>query len=115
MALKDVAPVLAKEFVELKLDYDRGIGARDIQKRFTDQNQGLPWFAFIDGDGKAIITSTGPKGNVGFPYQPDEIAYFKVMLEKLKTIKRHLNDADVAFLIKSLEDEKKRIEAGGGG
>lgn len=115
MALQDVAPILAKEFVPLKLDYDRGIGARDIQKRYTDKEQGLPWFAFIDGDGKAIITSTGPKGNVGFPYEPHEIAHFRTMLENLKQVKRHLTDADIAFLVKSLEEMRKKLESGGGG
>jgi len=99
MALKDVAPVLSKEFVILMLDYDRGIGAKDIEKRYTDKEQGLPWFAFVDGDGKAIITSTGPKGNVGHPYQPDEVAFFKVMLQ---TVKKHLTDAEIDALIASM-------------
>ena len=29
---------------------------------------GLPWFVFLDGDGKAVITSTDPDGrNIGYP------------------------------------------------
>jgi hypothetical protein len=111
MALEDVSKILQKEFVELKLDYDRGIGAKDIQKRFTDKDQGLPWFAFVDGDGQALATSTNAKGsNVGMPWQPDEVAHFKVMLEKLRDLKRHLTDADVTYLIKSIEDYRKQIE-----
>ena len=47
MALEDVGPVLAKEFVVVKLDFDRGIGAKDIEKRYIDKDQGLPWFAFV--------------------------------------------------------------------
>ena len=99
MALKDVAPVLAKEFVIVKLDYDRGVGAKDIEKRYIDKEQGLPWFAFIDGDGKALVTSTGPKGNVGHPYQPEEVAHFKVMLQ---TVMRHLTDGEIDALIESI-------------
>jgi len=100
MALPNVAPVLAKEFVILKLDYDRGIGAKEIQKRYIAEEQGLPWFVFVDGDGKGIITSTREKGgNVGHPYQPDEVAHFKVMLQK---IKKHLTDAEIDALIESL-------------
>jgi hypothetical protein len=114
MALQDVAPILAKEFIPLMLDYDRATGARDIQKRYIEKEQGLPWFVFLDGDGKKIVSSTGPKGNVGFPYQPDEIAYFKVMLEQLQREKRRLTAADIAYLVKSLEETKKKIEAGGG-
>ena len=105
MASKDVAPVLAKEFVTLRLDFDRAKGAKDIEKRYIDKEQGLPWFAFLDADGKALIHSTGPKGNTGFPAQPEEIAHFKTMLE---TVKRHLTDADIAFLVTSLEEANRK-------
>lgn len=107
MALENVAPLLAKEFIAVKLDYDRQPGARDVEKKYVDKEQGLPWFAFLDGNGEALITSTGPKGNVGHPYQPDEVAHFKVMLEK---VKRHLTDADIAFLIESLIAENKKTQ-----
>jgi hypothetical protein len=105
MALKDVAPLVTKEFVPVMLDYDRAIGARDIQKRFIQQEQGLPWFAFIDGNGQAVITSTGAKGNVGYPWEPHEIAHFKTMLLKAK---KRLTDAEIDYLIKTLEDIRKK-------
>ena len=70
MALPDVAPVLEKEFVILKLDFDRATGAKDIEKRYIDKEQGLPWFVFVDGDGKGVINSTGPRGNVGIRRNP---------------------------------------------
>ena len=35
MASKDVAPVLAKEFVPVKLDYDRAKGAEQIERGYT--------------------------------------------------------------------------------
>jgi hypothetical protein len=105
MASKDVAPLLAKEFVFAKIDYDRAKGAKEIEKRYIDKEQGLPWFAFLDGDGKALINSTGPKGNTGFPAQPEEIAHFKTMLE---TVKKRLTDAEIAFLVTSLEEANKK-------
>ncbi len=67
MASKDVAPLLAKEFVFAKLDFDRAKGAKEIEKRYIDKEQGLPWFAFLDGDGKALIHSTGPEGEHRVP------------------------------------------------
>ncbi len=91
---------MAKEFVTVKLDFDRGTGAKDIEKRYIDKEQGLPWFAFLEPDGKAIIHSTGPKGNIGHPNAPDEVEYFKTMLQKAK---KHLTDADIDFLITSLK------------
>jgi hypothetical protein len=101
MALPDVAPVLNKEFVILKLDFDRGIGAKDIEKRYIATDQGLPWFAFIGGDGQVIITSNKPPtgGNIGHPFQPDEVEHFKVMLQKAK---KHLTDGEIDKLIESL-------------
>ena len=104
MALPNVAPVLAKEFVIVKLDYDRATGAKDIVKQYCKGEAGLPSFAFVDGDAQLVINSLGPKGNVGHPYQPDEVAYFKVMLQ---TAKKHLTDAEIDALIASLVETNK--------
>lgn len=104
MALENVAPVLQKEFVVVKLDYDRGIGAKDVVKKYCNGEQGLPSFAFVDGDGQLLINSLGPKGNVGHPYQPDEVVYFKVML---KRVQRHLTDAEIDALIASIIEANK--------
>ncbi len=109
MASPQVTDLMTREFVPIKLDFDRATGAKDIEKRFTDKEQGLPWFAFVDAEtGRAVVTSTGPKGNVGFPWEPHEIAHFKTMLE---TAKRHLTDDDIATLVRSLEDFRKKAEA----
>ena len=99
MATKDVAVLIAKEFVPVKLDYDRGIGAKDIERRFIEKEQGLPWFAFVAPDGKAIVHSTAPKGNVGHPNSAEEVECFRTMLQ---TAKKHLTDADIDALITSL-------------
>ena len=105
MASPNVAPVLAKEFVSLKLEADRMVGGKDILKRYQANEGGIPWFVFLDGDGKAVVTSDGPKGNVGFPAAPHEIAHFRTMLERSK---RRLSDADIDALVKSLEDANKK-------
>jgi hypothetical protein len=105
MASKDVAPVLAKEFVLLKIDYDRAKGAKEIETQYIDKEQGLPWFLFLDAGGKAVIHSTGPKGNTGFPAQPDEIAHFKTMLQ---AVKRNLTDENITFLVTSLEEANRK-------
>jgi len=112
MATKDVAPLLAKEFVNLKLDFDRAPGAQDLAKRYGTKDPGLPWkdpglpwMVFVTPDGKAVIDSTGPEGNTGFPAKDTEYAHFKTMLEKAK---RHLTDADIAALISSLEAANKK-------
>jgi hypothetical protein len=105
MASPDVAPLLAKEFVPVKIDYDRMPGAKELAKRYQEKPEGLPWFAFLDADAQALVTATGPDGkNVGFPAQPSEIAHFKTMLQKAK---RHLTDDEIAALVASLEAANK--------
>ena len=74
MASQTVAAILAREFVPLRLEADRMIGGKEILKRYQANEGGIPWFVFLDGDGKAGVTSDGPKGNVGFPAAPHEIA-----------------------------------------
>jgi hypothetical protein len=101
MAAKDVSELIAKEFVTVKIDFDRGIGAKDIQRRLIGREEGLPWFAFLDIHGKCLISSNRPTGgNIGHPFKPEEVAFFKTMLQ---TVKRRLSENDIDFLIQSLE------------
>jgi hypothetical protein len=96
---------LSRDFVTVKLDSDRGIGAKDIAKRYIDKEQGLPWFAFLDANGNCLIHSTRPEGgNIGHPVQPDEIAYFKTMLERATM---HLTNQEIDDLVRSLEGFNK--------
>jgi len=104
MATKENADLLAKDFVTIKLE-DRGIGAQDIRQRFISEDPGLPWFAFLDADGKCLIHSSGSDGrNIGHPVRDNEIAYFRIMLE---TVKEKFTDHDIEVLIQSLEDFNK--------
>ncbi len=107
MATKQNADLLAKDFVTIKLE-DRGIGAQDIRQRFISEDPGLPWFAFLDADGKCLIHSSGPDGrNIGHPVRDNEIAYFRIMLE---TVKKNLTEKDIQALIQSLEAFNKAAE-----
>lgn len=100
MARPDVAAVLGKDFVDLKIDTDRMTGGKELLKRYNATAAGgIPWFVFLDGKGQAVIDSVGPKGNVGFPYEDAEVEHFVKMLQ---TAKRKLTDADIELLRKSL-------------
>jgi len=105
MASPNVSPVFSKEFVGVKIEADRMIGGKAIWKRYQANEGGIPWFVFLDGDGTAGATSDGPKGNVGFPAAPHEIAYFRTMLERSR---RKLTDADINALITSLEEANRK-------
>jgi hypothetical protein len=102
MATKDIAALAAKEFVIVKIDADRATGAKDLAMRLIGKDSGsLPWFAFIDSEGKCLIDSISPDGgNIGHPGKSDEVAYFRSMLQK---VKKHLTDDEINFFIQSLE------------
>jgi len=112
MARPEIAAVLAKDFVDVKIDEDRMTGGKELKTAQMaaagQQGGGIPWFVFLDGDGKQLAHSTGPKGNTGFPYQPDEVAHFVTMLQ---TVRRNLTDDDIALLRKSLDDNRASEEA----
>lgn len=101
MARPEIARVLARDFVDVKIDVDRTIGGQDLLARHRrSEGGGIPWFVFLDADGKVIVNSNAEAGNIGFPVTPEEIAHFKTMLLKAK---RNLTEADVATLAASLE------------
>jgi hypothetical protein len=100
MALKDIAPVLAKDFVTVGIDQDRMVGGNDLLTKYNPGGGGIPWFVFLDGDGKAIINSNEPEhGNIGFPAADYEIAHFKAMLTK---VRRNITPDEIEMLATSL-------------
>ncbi len=123
MAQPEVAALLGKEFVDLKIDTDRMVGGGDMMKALRlaaglKDNGGIPWMVFFDASGTPITNSEGPEGNTGFPYQESEIAHFVTMLEKAR---KNLTPADIETLRKSLtsvretdEAKKRAAEAGAG-
>lgn len=111
MRRPEIAELLAKDFVDCKVDTDRMTGGQamlDAQRKEVGvDGGGIPWFVFLDEDGKVLANSNGPKGNTGFPYQPEEVEHFASMLN---AVKRNLTDADVAVLRTSLDDNRKKSE-----
>src|SRR5947207_978513 len=78
---QDVEPIFSKEFVDVHIDVDRMPGGQEVLARYRKSDKGgIPWFVMLDAKGKALITSDGPQGNIGFPYTEAEIAYFVTML-----------------------------------
>lgn len=70
------------------------------------RGRGIPWFVFTDRDMKPLVTSDGPKGNVGCPVREAEIAWFIEMLGK---VRRNMTEADIAKIQKALEDYAESI------
>lgn len=103
----DVAPILAKQFVDVKIDVDRTIGGNSVFTEYAGSDKvGIPWFAFVGGDGKAAADSYAEKKqNVGFPAAPEELAHFEAMLNNAAT---KLSDADKKTLLELLRTDKAK-------
>jgi thiol-disulfide isomerase/thioredoxin len=113
MARPEIAALLAKDFVAVKIDNDRMSGGKYLyEAQFAavgSKSTGIPWFLFSAADGTILATSDAPKGgNVGFPYQRDEVAHFADMLGK---VRMNLTAADVEALAASLHANRQADEA----
>lgn len=100
--------MLQKDYVLLSLDSGKHKrGAEVIAKlRAGHDGGGIPWMVVLDAEGKEIVTSDGPKGNVGCPVQPDEIAWFRTMLERSK---KRLTATELDAIQRANEAFAKRV------
>ena len=68
----------------IAVDTEKNAGAGQLAKSLGAPQGiegGIPWFALVDAKGKALITSEGPKGNIGYPDSDVEVAHFLAMLK----------------------------------
>jgi thiol-disulfide isomerase/thioredoxin len=108
LAQDEIGAIFGKDYVDLKIDQDRMVGAKEIEARFQmPEKSGIPWFVIVDpATGKGIANSTGPEGNIGYPGQPEEIEHFMGMLDKTH---KNLSAAELATLRASLEEAAKKL------
>ncbi len=96
-----MSKLLAKDYVVATIDQDEMKGGKKVAARLRGgKGGGIPWTVIMDGDGKQVITSDSPKGNIGCPVTPDEVAWFMKML---RTTKRNMTDADLEAVGRALE------------
>lgn len=110
MRRPDIAPLLAKDFVDCKVDTDRMTGGQEMLDAYRQQQGlkkggGIPWFVFLDEQGAVLAHSDGPQGNTGFPAQPEEIEHFARMLQ---AVRQGMTEADVQALAESLRPKPKQ-------
>ncbi len=105
----DVAPLLARDYLDVKIDQDRMTNAAAVIARLRrDTKGGIPWMVVLDADGQALVTSDGPQGNIGHPVTTTEIDYFIRMLNRTA---RRLSADDVSNIKKRLTELAAEIEA----
>jgi thioredoxin-related protein len=110
MAQDEIASTFAKDFVEVKVDQDRMLGAKEVEEAYKmPKDSGIPWFLVIDpATGKTLSTSTGPDGNIGYPAKNEEIKHFMGMLEGAH---KNLTAADLEKIKASLVAAGEKINS----
>lgn len=104
-----VAAILNRVFVDVKVDTDRMTGGEDLLASMRDKPSGIPWFVFLDPQtGQAVVTSESADGNLGFPSTDQEIAHF---IEMLKRCGERFSEEDCQTLEKSLVANREKREA----
>lgn len=98
--MQDHQAVFATDYVDVKIDTMRMTNGEQVASRLEPQGAGgIPWMVILDPSGKTLATSIGPGGNIGYPYQPEEIEHFVSML---KATKNRLTDADIEAIVSDL-------------
>ena len=97
LASEPVAKLIAKDFIDFKIDVDRMTHGKALaaELRGTEKG-GIPWFVILDADGKPLANADGPEGNVGFPVADGELAHFEKVLRETA---RRMTAADVEQVV----------------
>ncbi len=98
---------MSRDYVIVKIDTERMTHGTAVAARLRhDRQGGIPWMVILDADGKELITSDGPQGNVGCPIRPEERAFFIEMLEKTS---RKMGKDEMAVVKKSLAAYAEKV------
>lgn len=77
--------ILSQDYVLLEIDTERHVGGADLASRLRGERAGgIPWIAIVDAEGKELITSDAPGGNIGCPVSPPERAWFLEMVDRTR-------------------------------
>lgn len=102
-----VAAIMGRNYVIAKIDVDRMKDAHEVVERYLPKGvPGIPWYAILDADGEAIVTSDGPNGNIGYPVLDEGIEHFLSMVEQTA---RTLDGGGIDRLKHALEAEAGKI------
>ena len=92
---------MERDYVTIKIDVERNANGATVAKRLRgERSGGIPWMVILDADGKELVSSDAPSGNIGCPVQPEEVAWFGEMLQRSST---RLGDDGIAGVLVELE------------
>lgn len=115
----DAGKMVSKQFVVVHITVlendahkaDENAGGEELLDKLGGKNQGIPYFAILDANGKSLITSNPNKdkpGNIGYPAAEAEIAHFMKMLK----VGTKMTDKQLDQVKTSLTEIGKEINSG---
>lgn len=95
-----------QDYIPIYIDIAKMTNGREVADRLGKPAQGgIPWMVILDPSGEKLITSDGPKGNVGYPFEPHEIEFFLTML---KSTAKPMSDERLAEIETTLNEAAKK-------
>lgn len=108
--VQDHSDLFGIDYIDVKIDTQRMLNADSALARFESKKSGgVPWMVILDASGKELASSFGPDGNIGYPYQPNEIKQFIAML---RDSRQRSTDDDLAKLEADLNAYRENREKG---
>jgi len=102
--------LIGLDYIDLKIDTARATNGHAVADRLRSGHPsgGIPWMVILAADGKQLVTSDGPRGNIGYPSEPGEIEHFVAMLNQTR---QNLSDDQVAALERQLQENAAKRQA----
>ena len=104
----EVAALIAKDYLDLKIDTERMIGGQAMLDEYCKKPDGIPWIVILDSEGKPLVNSTSSMGNIGYPAEPHEISHFMSML---KQTARKMNQVDLDQIEATFKNAAEQIHS----
>lgn len=101
--MDDHHALLERDYVIVKILGGLDPHSEEVFRELNPAPHGIPWFAIVDPDGRILVTSDGPLGNVGFPQSVEDLRHLRRMFEKTS---QRLTASEIDGMIKSLAAEK---------
>lgn len=96
------------DYVTVKIDIQNMENGKEVAGRIRTMTEGgIPWMVILKSNGDELITSDGPNGNIGYPFQPEEIGHFMAML---KATSKRTTAEQMAAIDAALNENAKRIQ-----
>jgi hypothetical protein len=98
---------MEKHFVLVDIDVVKNAGGEKAYEKYGPQ-RGVPAWTILSADQKVLVDSMRDKQNVGFPYEPQEVAHF---FDALKKSCPGLSEEELKVLKDRLQEHCKAAKA----